>query len=151
MAVTMKQVLALLDVDEPVYAEAAELGAGALVHVEALIEGPDPMLASKAAFLAGMIRSDKAVSVLKKALRYPDPRVRIAVAATAANLPKAAANAMLLDLVGDKDVGVRKTAVKAVKDADAKLKARLKALSTGDPDHTVRTISGDRLRKLEQR
>jgi hypothetical protein len=53
--VTMKQVLALLDVDEPVYAEAAGLGAGALVHVEALIEGPDPMLASKAAFLAGMI------------------------------------------------------------------------------------------------
>jgi hypothetical protein len=58
---------------------------------------------------------------------------------------------MLYDLVGDKDVGVRKTAVKSVKDADPRLKARLKAMSTGDADHAVRTITADRLRQLENR
>lgn len=149
MPVTMKQLRALLDVDEPDYAEAAQLGTEALGYLEPLIDGPDPMLASKAAYLTGLIQSDKALALLKKAAASTEPRVRIAVAATAANLPKSAANALLFDLVGDKDVGVRKTAVKAVSgEADAKLRSRLEQMSTQDPEHALREVTSQTLRRI---
>ena len=55
MPVTMKQVRAALDPEEPDYEKAAKLGPEALPHLEKLISRKDPNLASKAASLAGMI------------------------------------------------------------------------------------------------
>lgn len=114
MAVTMKNVRAALDPEEPNYAEAARLGAGALPHLSALVGGDDPMLASKAAYLASLIKDSRSAGVVKAAAASSDPTVRVAAAAAAVNLTAAGASTVLVELVDDDDIGVRKVARSSV-------------------------------------
>ena len=114
MPVTMKDVRAALDPEEPDYKKAAKLGPQALPHLEKLIDRKDPGLASKAASLAGMIKSEKAAQVVEKAAKHRDVRVRVAAAHSAQHLPKPDASRILVKLVGDRDVGVQKVALKSV-------------------------------------
>ena len=114
MPVTMKEVRAALDPEEPDYTKAAKLGPQALPHLEKLIARKDPGLASKAASLAGMIEGEKAAQVLEKAAKHRDVRVRVAAAHSAQHLPKPDASRILAKLMGDKDVGVQKVALRSV-------------------------------------
>ncbi|MGH3117327.1 MAG: HEAT repeat domain-containing protein [Gaiellales bacterium] len=110
MAVTMKEVREALDPEEPNYQQAAALGPEALPHVEALVSSGDPMLASKATYLASLIEDARAAEVVKKAARSTDPVVRVAAAAAASNLGSAGASDVLHELASDPDPGVRKVA-----------------------------------------
>jgi len=112
-AVTMAKVRALLDLDEPKYDEAAKLGARAIPHLKTLVREGDPMLASKATYLASLIQSDRSLEVVKAAAESSDPVVRVAAAAAARNLPDAATDEVLASLSSDEDAGVRKVALKA--------------------------------------
>jgi HEAT repeat protein len=114
MAVTMKQVRAALDPEEPDYAAAARLGPGALPHLQALVRGDDPMLASKAVYLASLIQDERTPAVVEVAAQHADPVVRVAAASAAQNLGGAAAREVLVELVADPDPGVRKVARAAV-------------------------------------
>lgn len=114
MAVTMKQVRNALDPDEPDYPRAAELGAEALPHLDALIEGDDSQLAAKAASLAGMISAAGSSAVLEKAARHTDARVRVSAAAACRNLSGPEASHLLSRLIGDSDIGVQKVALQSV-------------------------------------
>ena len=129
MAVTMKDVRAVLDPDEPDYQEAAKLGAEALPHLEVLVSSDDSMLASKATYLASLIKDAKSAEIVGRAARSDDPAVRVAAAAAAANLAASSASAVLLQLVTDRDPGVRKVARATVPDKpSAKLAEKLEAL-----------------------
>jgi hypothetical protein len=110
MAVTMKEVRDLLDSDEPCYDDAALLGKKALPHLDTLVRDPDPMMAAKAAFLAGMIGSSRAAEIVMVAARANDPTVRVAAAAAACQLDAGPGAAILDALVNDPDPGVRKVA-----------------------------------------
>jgi hypothetical protein len=110
MAVTMKQVRAVLDPEEPDYQSAVALGPDALPHLDALVSSGDPMLASKATYLASLIQDQRSVDVVEKAARSDDPIVRVAAAAAAPNLAEAASASLLSALAADPDPGVRKVA-----------------------------------------
>ena len=110
MAVSMDDVRAALDPEEPDYPKAAQLGPEALPHLEVLVNSGDTMLASKAAYLASLIKDAKAADIVGTAARSDDPAVRVAAAAAASNLAASGASAVLVDLVGDPDPGVRKVA-----------------------------------------
>jgi hypothetical protein len=110
MAVTMNDVKAALDPEEPNYEKAAKLGAEALPHLEALVSSGDTMLASKATYLASLIKDDKSSDIISAAAQSDDPVVRVAAAAAASNLTAAGASPILEELVGDPDPGVRKVA-----------------------------------------
>src|SRR5215217_6878140 len=115
MAVSMKEVRAALDPDELDYhAAARELGAGAIPHLQTLINGDDPMLASKAVYLASLIPHEGVRQLLHEAAGQDDPIVRTAAAAAARNLEPQAASDVLVQLVTDADPGVRKVARAAV-------------------------------------
>jgi HEAT repeat protein len=114
MPVTMKQVRAALDPEEPDYEKAAKLGPQALPHLEKLIARKDPHLASKAASLAGMIKDEKAARVVEKAAKHEDARVRVAAAHSAQYLPPEDASRVLTTSLSDRDVGVQKVALKSV-------------------------------------
>ena len=150
MTVTFEQVKAALDPEEPAYNKAATaLGTEALPHLARLIAGDHPMLASKAAYLAGLIGTDEAVEVLQRAARSGDVRVRIAAAASAEKLPAAAASDVLVNLVDDGDAGVQKVALKAVPDtASAALKARVEGLSAARTDTPTRSLAREVLGRL---
>jgi hypothetical protein len=126
MVVTKQQVIEILNVDEPNYPEAAKLGPDALPHLDTLVKTADPMLASKAAYLASLIQSDQSIDVLRAAAQSDHPEVRVAAAAGARNRVAAAAgarksvsddsiNELLSLLNNDQDAGVRKEAAKSLK------------------------------------
>lgn len=110
MATTMEQVRAILDPEEPDYSKGSELGPDAVPHLRTLVNGDDQMLASKAAYLASLIKADDAADVVADAARSPTEAVRVAAAAAARNLPAAKASSVLEPLVTDSDPGVRKVA-----------------------------------------
>lgn len=152
MAVTMDQVRAALDPEEPQYEEAAaRLGADALPHLDQLVGGSDPGLASKAASLAGMIAGERAVAVLEKAAAASDPRVRVAAAGGARNLPDQAASRVLARLVTDRDVGVQKVALRSTpRRPTPQLRQNIERLGTTAENPGIRDLSKETLRKMPQ-
>jgi HEAT repeat protein len=110
MTVSMEDVRKVLDPEEPVYEAAARLGPDALPHLEALVTGSDPMLASKAAYAASVLEGATGEGVVREAARSDDPVVRVAAAAAARNLPDQSARDVLTELESDEDPGIRKVA-----------------------------------------
>lgn len=150
MAVTMEEVRAELERDEPNYARAAGLGPDALPHLEELARGDDTMLATKAVYLAGLIQDERAKKLLEEAASADDPRVRVAAAAAARNVEPEGASEVLTPLVADDDPGVRKVALKSVPpDGTEELRrAVAKVADEEQADATTRRLSQEALRRL---
>jgi HEAT repeat protein len=130
MPVTMEQVRAALDPEEPDYEQAAKLGPEALPHLERLISRKDPHLASKAASLAGMIDDERAARVVEKAAKHEDARVRVAAAYSAQYLSAEDASRVLTTALSDRDVGVQKVALKSVpKELTPELRSKIEAIT----------------------
>jgi HEAT repeat protein len=110
MPVSMEDVRRVLDPEEPNYETAADLGPEALPHLEALVAGDDPMLASKAAYAASLLEGAAGQEIVRAAAQSDDPVVRVAAAAAARNLPAPSAREVLAGLVTDDDPGIRKVA-----------------------------------------
>jgi len=142
MAVTLQQVRAYLDVDEPAYREAARLGVDALPHLETLVEGPDTLLAAKAAYLAGLIDGARSLPVLTRAARSADKVVRSAAAAAAAHLQPETAASVLVTLLGDTDAEVRRIALDSIPtDVAPALRGALERIAGNDPYTALRQRS----------
>ena len=135
MPLSMADVRAVLDPEEPDYEAAAALGPEALPHLEALVRGSEPMLASKAAYAASVIGGAQAAETVLEAARSDDASVRVAAAAAAANLEASQASNVLETLVGDSDPGVRKVARTSVPaEASERLTRRMEANPERSPD-----------------
>ncbi|WP_293998959.1 HEAT repeat domain-containing protein [Sphaerotilus sp.] len=111
MAVTMQQVLAEIDREEPDYPTLARFGADALPHLKLIAGADDPLKASKAAYAATLIGGAGATELLRTAAEHHDPQVRIAVAHGLQNMGSAAPSDLVLKGLGDVDAGVRKRAL----------------------------------------
>jgi HEAT repeat protein len=97
------------------------------------------MLASKAAYAAGVIGGDAGVDVLEEAADSPVTPVRVATAAAVAELSPQLGASLLIRLMADADRGVRRQAIRsAVGRPDAALRVRIEAISTSDPDARLR-------------
>jgi HEAT repeat protein len=139
MPVTAEQVKAVLDPDEPNYGEVKALGTDALPILQTFVHGPDMMLASKAAYAAGLIGGDQAVDVVLAAARHPNAAIRVAAAGAAAHLEGTHITAPLLQLLDDADSGVRRQALHASAGrADPALHARIEKMSTTDMNMRLR-------------
>ena len=112
MSVTMQQVLAEIDREEPNYPAIAKLGPEALPHLRMIIAADDPLKAAKAAYAASLIGGADAIELLRVAAEHHDPQVRIAVAHGLQNLLEAAPSELVLKSLNDPDAGVRKLALK---------------------------------------
>jgi HEAT repeat protein len=150
VAVTMEEVRAELERDEPNYARAAGLGPDALPHLEELARGDDTMLATKAVYLAGLVHDERAAKLVEEAASADDPRVRVAAAAAARNVETERASGVLAPLVADDDAGVRKVALKSVpSDATEELRKAVKKVADAKrTDETTRRLSRETLRRI---
>lgn len=152
MSVSLADVQAFLDSEEPNYGHAAALGAEALSHLQHIVvNSEDPLLASKAAYLATIIPHEAALNVLEAAVSRPEPQVRVAAAAGVENLMGSVADAidpsaraafqrrageLLAPMLADQDYGVRKAAersLKAEKTVEAVTALREVAATTSGP------------------
>jgi len=144
MPTTLQEVQRRLNQDEPSYPQLAmELGADALPHLATLANGRDPMLASKAAYLAGVIGGAGAVPVIEAAARRPEPAVRAGAAAAVRNLDAKLAEGVATRLLADPDVGVRKVTVQSVgRLRSPAIDERLRAIQRADPEPMLREQAG---------
>jgi len=140
MAITMKDVRAWLDADEPDYAGAKQaLGTAAVPFLLQLVQGGDLALASKATYLASMIQSAQSPAVVHAAAQSREAILRVAAASCIRNLPLVQAEKVLDSLKGDPDAGVRKVAVKsATRFTSARVAAKLELMAQSDPEPFVR-------------
>lgn len=146
MPVTMQQVLAEIDKDEPDYSAFPGLGPDALPHLRQLVEAQDPLRAAKAAYAASLIPGSASAEVLSKAADHPDPQVRVAVAHGLKNpaAADAASNEVLAQLLDDTDSGVRKLALSTAGDlASPELRAKVAAMAEGDDADFVREAASE--------
>ena len=143
MPVTMDQVRSFLDPDEPDYPEAArQLGPDALPHLQTLVMGNDPLLASKAAYLAGLIGTAQSSAVVTSAAQSTYPEVRVAAAAAARHLPAPQAGTILSTALADSDVGVRKVALRSAAAVRTPgLKHRVQEMSKKDSSTVIRKLA----------
>jgi hypothetical protein len=156
MPVTMNDVRAILDAEEPSYVRGVALGREALPHLEVLVKGDDLMLAEKATHLAARIGGARAVDVLVQAARRPDPTVRVAAAASAEVLPPGLAEKVLDGLLRDEDTGVRRSAVRSAAVAarlpdGARIRELLEKSSVTEVDASVRKAIRDALNSIRPR
>jgi HEAT repeat protein len=145
----MEQVRIALDPDEPDYAQARRLGPEALPHLSEIVAAGDPMLASKATYLAGLIAAEGSADVLSRAAQSPDPVLRVAAAGAARNLAPRDASDILVELVADDDVGVRKVALaSASPEATAELQERIRYASQNDAAPRIRELAAETLERM---
>lgn len=148
MAVSIEAVLAFLDQDEPQYGEAARLGPEAVPYLARLVREEDPMRASKAAYLAGLIDGDESSAVLEQALRRDEPAVRVAAAYAAQHLSRARPE-LFERLLSDYDAGVRRTALKSIGVSQPSgLTAKVEELAIGDEADHVRELARETARQM---
>jgi HEAT repeat protein len=139
MAMTMNDVRAALDPDEPNCGRAKGLGPAALPFLLELVRGGDLGLASKATYLASLIPSDTSVRVIEAAAATNEPILRVAAASGLQNLKPTHAERVLKTLRHDADPGVRKVMVKsAAKVRSPRIAAALKQIAKSDPEPFVR-------------
>lgn len=151
MTVTLEQVLAVLLPEEPDYSAAGRLGTEALPYLNSLVTGSDPMLASKAAYLASLIQSNQSAEILQIAAQSEDPIVRVAAAAGIRNLNQIAANEISLMLLDDTDIGVRKVVLKSLPtQVTPQLRLKLETLTQQESSPLIRQLSTEVLNRLQR-
>lgn len=149
MPITMKDVRAHLELDEPDYAVAATLGPDALPYLDNLVEGKNIMLATKATYLASLIDHRSAAAVVRHAASHADPIVRVAAAAAVKNIAVEDADAVLEPLIGDGDTGVRKVAMKNIPDTpNRSLKDKIHIAAANETDPDLQSLYQDILRRI---
>jgi hypothetical protein len=132
-----------LDKDELDYpALARTLGEGALPELRALVAEDEPRIASKAAYLAGLIDGPASHEVVSLAAGSRHDVIRVAAAATFARLPAEHASAIAARLLADPDTGVRARALHSAARLDEpSVSARVDAMAADDPEPAVRELA----------
>ena len=132
-----------LDKDELDYpALARQLGPDALPELHALVSEDEPRIASKAAYLAGLIAGPTSQEVVALAALSRHDVVRVAAAATLTTLPAEHAATIAAQLLTDPDTGVRARALKsAARLEEPKLTTRVQTMAADDPEPAVRALA----------
>ena len=152
MAVTMKDVRAWLDADEVDYSKAKRLGAAAIPFLMELVQGGDLGLASKATYLASLIKSEQTEAVLKTAAARNEPVLRVAAASALRNLPEVQAGRVLDLLINDPDAGIRKVTLKSAdRFRSSQVMAKLQQMAETDPEPFVRELAASTVKKVKRK
>lgn len=150
MAITIRTIKALLESDEPDYAAGKKLGKAALPLLKKLASQKDSMLASKAVCLAGMIGGEESLPTIEQASRHADITIRVAAAYAVQHLKKGLADDVLTRLLGDKDIGVQKLAIRsAAKSGSVRLREDIMRLSRSKSSAFIRSEAKSALKKVQ--
>ena len=151
MAMTLEQLRSQLSTIEPEESTYAGIGAAEIPLLEQLLQDEEAWMASRAVFALSRQPDPQAISILSRVAADPRPELRVALAASTANLPPRAANNILLTLLDDADVGVRKFAVEAVSGKhNPAVHAKVRDIGTQDPEPVLRDVAKSKLSELRR-
>ena len=147
MPVTLDDVArALLPDEANLNQAAAALGVEALPHLRALVTGPDPMLAAKATYVAGLLPHGVGSEIVRDAATRPDKMVRVAAVSALQFLPTEKADTVLPGLLADADPEIRQLAIEAAAShRTPDVNRALEVLSLTDPYPFLRDRSAEAL------
>jgi HEAT repeat protein len=149
MAMTLQQLKMQLGDIEPDESTYLNIGPAEIPLLDHLLEDDEAWIASRAVFALSRMTEPSVTPLLSRAAADPRAEVRIAVAAAAANLKPEYANRLLLQLLADAELGVRKFAIQSVAGShDPALTDKLKYMEAGDPEPAIREIARDKLQEL---
>lgn len=151
MPITLEQLKNQLSAIEPDDSTYLGIGPSEIQFLEHLLQDEEVWMASRSVFALSRVSDDQVLPILSQAVADPRPEIRIALAASVSNLKPEDANNILLQLLSDSDLGVRKFAIKSVSGShDIAVHEKLKDIQIQDPALPIREIAKDRLRELEQ-
>jgi HEAT repeat protein len=149
MAMTLEQLRNQLSAIEPDEGMYHGIGPPEIPLLEQLLQDQEAWMASRAVFALSRVPDVKAVAILSRAAADPRQEVRVAVAGSVSKLKPTDANNILLKLLTDAELGVRKFAVQAVSAAhNAAVHAKVRDLETRDPAPFIRDAAKSKLREL---
>jgi HEAT repeat protein len=150
MPLTMKDVHTWLDPDEVDYTKAKRLGPAAIPFLMELVQGGDLGLASKATYLASLIKSEQSAELLETAVARNEPVLRVAAAAGLRHLPENQAERVLDLLKNDPDAGIRKVLLKAVnRFRSPQMATKLQQMAETDPEPFIRELAESTIKQIQ--
>jgi HEAT repeat protein len=150
MPMTLEQLRNQLSDIEPDDSMYDGISASEIPLLEQLLQDEEAWIASRAVFALSRLSDARAVTVVSQAVTDPRQEVRVAVAASVGNVEPPDASNILLRLLTDRELGVRKFAVEAVSAAhDTAVHSKLREIEMQDPARPIRDVAKDRLRQLK--
>lgn len=152
MPMTLEQLRNQLSEIEPEDSTFLGIGPPEIPLLDQLLQDEEAWMASRAVFALSRQPDRQAVRILSRVAADPRPEVRVALAASTRNLRPKDANGILLQLLEDEDMGVRKFAVEAISVAhNTAVRAKLKDIEDQDPVPVLREAARTRMKELEDR
>lgn len=150
---SLDEVRSELDKDELDYpALASELGDEVVPQLEELVREDEPRIASKAAYLAGLISGSTSDRVVALAAGSRHDVVRVSAAAAMPLLPAKQATGIANQLLDDPDPGVRVRAAKSAVTLDqSALSDRVRTMAEEDAEPSVREVAAGLAQQLPPR
>ena len=150
MALSVEELVSELSVIEPEPDSFARISAEDIPALRELFARAEPWMAARVVFVTARFadRPD-ARDVILDAARDARPEPRTAAAAVAKHFPPEIADRVLLLLLGDQNVGVRRSAVLAVRSENGQaVKDMLASMSATDQPALLRTEINTQLRTV---
>ena len=149
MTMTMDELRAQLSSIEPDESTYAGIGAEEVGMLRELLDDDEAWLAARAVHALSRIDDPAAREALAEAAGKPRMEVRVAVAASASNMPADTADQVLAGLLADDHGAVRKFAINAVSARNsAAVRDQVAALATDEPDDRLRSLAGEKARAV---
>ena len=149
MPMTEQELLEALDNEEPRYPElAAKLGPSDIPKLRAIAEGEDVARATKAVYLASLVKAGDANEIVVKAARSSRELVRIASASALENLPTEPRNRAAAHLIDEANPAISKLVLKAVDARSPALGPKIRALQDRTPHPEIRDLAQSKLDEI---
>lgn len=150
MALSKQDLILLLGNEEPNYSQIKKkMGKDDIIHLKQIAESRDMMMASKAVYLAGLLKEEDANNIVEKAAKSKKEILKIAAASTLPNLNAAKRNAIALKLIDEEDVSVKKLVIKSLdRTAPVSLKNKVQLISRESTSNYLKRLSTETLNKF---
>jgi HEAT repeat protein len=149
MSLTFKQLKTQLSDIEPTERTYSGIGVSEISLLNQLLGVSEDWLAARAIYALARLPENEVMPVLTRAVTDRRPEVRIALASISAKLEPEHANDILLKLLSDNDVGVRKFAVRSVsREHSDNVRAKLQDMVVQDNSAPIRAKAEAKLRDL---
>jgi HEAT repeat protein len=152
MPFTKEEIIKMINLDEPEYeAIVRKFTEDDIPTLIELANHENPAIATKAISCLGLLKNEKALKGLSVAVNHPDPVHRIAAAHSLRNMASIPGSVQLLEkLLEDKDIGVRKFALKTVEAGNIKsLKEKVRVLNQREINPALKTLGENIIEKLK--
>jgi len=143
----LRSKLSAIEPDDSIY---EGIGPSEIPLLEQLLKDKEAWMASRAIFALSRVPDIRAVEILSRTVDDPRQEVRVALAASVSNLKPKDYKNILLKLLNDTELGVRKFAIKTVSGVhDEMIHEKLRDIETQDPLPSMRKLAKDKLREFE--